>query len=350
MAAPLRVGILDDMAAGPPGFAGTEWLRFAADELIAKGRLDREVEFVTAWGLGLPLGTEAAVERAFRSLLEQDVLLIAGPAIGNNSPIATVLAEQYRMPTLNWAGTERARSEFMFQLQVGSHEDESILLARHLAAYGAARIGVVFDRSPIGRRHLSFFQTEAEILGLRIAAMTAIPPAASSAAGIADELINADVDAILYMGLGLAVPALAQALEARGWRGERCMNTAGIRGYDPAFAALIDGWTYVDMHADNNRTLADLRQRTNTPPAGAFAAAKGYDLGRLVAEGLSRAPEFTREGVRDGLEQIKWLPAAQGEDGTLLGFGVYERAALHGRYLVLRRWIAGASVQRAGTA
>jgi hypothetical protein len=71
----------------------------------------------------------------------------------------------------------------------------------------------------------------------------------------------------------------------------------------------------------------------------------GHDLGRLVAEGLARAPERTRDGVKEGLEQIKWLPAAEGHDGTLLGFGKHDRGALHGRYLVLRRWQDGQSVE-----
>ena len=63
------------------------------------------------------------------------------------------------------------------------------------------------------------------------------------------------------------------------------------------------------------------------------------------AEGLARAPELTREGVRRGLEQVKWLPAAEGCDGTMLGFGIQDRGALHGRYLVVRQWLGGQSVE-----
>jgi len=42
---------------------------------------------------------------------------------------------------------------------------------------------------------------------------------------------------------------------------------------------------------------------------------------------------------------VKWLPAAEGHEGTLLGFGVHDRGALHGRYLVLRQWLDGESVE-----
>ncbi|MFD1959282.1 hypothetical protein ACFSHP_09660 [Novosphingobium panipatense] len=35
------------------------------------------------------------------------------------------------------------------------------------------------------------------------------------------------------------------------------------------------------------------------------------------------------------------MPAAEGHEGTLLGFGVHDRGALHGRYLVVRQWLSG---------
>ena len=344
MTAPLRIGILNDMASAPPGPVNIEpWLRFAADELINNGRLDREVEFIHGFGLGLPNGTAAAVEHAYKTLAEQDVLLIIGPAIGDNALAATPCAEKYRIPTINWAGTERARSHYMFHLQVGSHEDESILLAQHLNRLGAKRVGIIHDRSPIGRRHLHFFQMEAEILSLRISATASISPIAETASTEIAEILDSKPDALLYLGLGIAAPAVAKTLA--GFSGPRAMNTAGIRGYSPDFAKLIDGWTYVDMHADDNQTLAALRAKQNIPAHGALAAAKGYDLGRLMAEALARATERTREGVREGLEQIKLLPAAEGHQGTTLGFGHYDHGALHGRYLVLRQWRNGASVE-----
>jgi branched-chain amino acid transport system substrate-binding protein len=124
------------------------------------------------------------------------------------------------------------------------------------------------------------------------------------------------------------------------------MNAAGMRGADPAFAADIDGWVYPDMHSDGNRVLARVAgraggERSRRGPALAF----GYDMGQLVAEGIARAPELTREGIRAGLEQTKVIPAAEGYDGTVLGFGRWDRGALKGRYLVLRQWRDGVSIE-----
>ena len=65
MTAPLRVGVLNDMSAGPPLVGDIEpWLRFTADQLIANGRIDRPVEFVHAWGPGLGLGLRRRGSRA----------------------------------------------------------------------------------------------------------------------------------------------------------------------------------------------------------------------------------------------------------------------------------------------
>jgi branched-chain amino acid transport system substrate-binding protein len=348
MAAPLRVGILHDMADAPtddPIAGGTieAMIRLAVDDVLAAGRLDRDVELVPAYGLGLPPGTASAVEDAYAELAAQGTLLIVGPAIGDNALVATPLADAAAIPTINWAGTERARSEWMFHLQVGSHEDESIVLARHVAAGGAQRVGVVLDRSPIGRRYSAFFESECEVLGLEVAARVPIAPLAEDATTQIESLRIAAVDAVVYLGLGHAGQAVAEARTAAGWAVPAAMNTAGIRGYDPSYGRAVDGWVYVDMHADANSVLAGLRGRLGVDASQGPIPAIGYDLGLLVAEGLAHATEYTRHGVREGLEQVKLVPAAEGHAGTTLSFGHFDLGALHGRYLVLRQWRDGTS-------
>jgi branched-chain amino acid transport system substrate-binding protein len=347
VAKPYLVGVLNDMsddAASSPGSA-ERFLRLPIEAIAATGRLDREVEFINSYGLGLPTGTAAAVERAYRELVDADVLLIVGPAIGDDALVATPLAEKYRVPTINWAGTERARSEYMFHLQVGSHEDESLVIARHLSAQGARRLGVVYDQSPIGRRHLAFLQDEASLLGIDIVSTAAVSPLADNASREVAQVLSANPDGLVYLGLGLCIPAVMAAIRDAGFDGPRALNTAGMRGYAPDFGRVLDGWAYIDMHSDENQTLAAVRRQLGDADRPGPGAAYGYDLGQLVGEGLARAPERTRDGVKDGLEQIKWLAAAEGYEGTLLGFGNHDRGALHGRYLVVRQWRDGRSVQ-----
>ena len=222
MTAPMRVGVLHDMVestADETAMVGQmdAFLRMPIDDLVQRGRLDREVEFVHAAGLGLPVGTAFAIERAFDELVAQGVLLIVGPAVGDNALVATVLADAARVPTINWAGTERARSEFMFHLQVGSHEDESVLLARHVQSLGVPRVGVVFDRSPIGRRYASFFESECETLGVGVSTRVSIAPLATDATDELASVRASGADALVYLGLGLVGTAVARARAAAGW-------------------------------------------------------------------------------------------------------------------------------------
>ena len=345
--AKVRVGVLNDMCDGPPAVGDiTPWLEREVAAVQASGRLDAEVEFVHAYGHGLPTGTAEAVERAFMELARQpDIVMIAGPAIGDNALIATPLVERERVPTINWAGAERARGEYMFHLQVGSHEDESLVIARHMLAIGAKRLGVVYDQSPIGTRHLKYLEDEARIIGVEIVAAEPISPLAEDASAQVDRVLAAQPQGMAYLGLGISAPAVSLPLAARGWQGPRIMNTAGIRGMQPDFAPNIDQWIYVDMYSDRNTTLAEKCRAIGAAPHDMLSVAKGYDFGRLVAEGLARSRDFTREGVKTGLEQVKWLPAAEGEEGTTLGFDIQDRGALHGRYLVLRQWRDGTSIE-----
>jgi branched-chain amino acid transport system substrate-binding protein len=352
-AAPIRVGVLNDLADAPSdditSAGGLEYyLQFAIDEVRATGRLDRDVELVTAYGQGLPRGTAAAVERAYAELVAHDVLVIVGPAIGDNALVATPLADAARVPTIHWAGTGKARSEWMFHLQVGSHEDEATVLARHLVATGARSLGLVYDRSPIGKRYAAYLESECEVLGLDITARRSVSPVVTDATAEVHMVMATNPDALVYLGLGLSGRAVAVAKRAAGWDVPALMNSAGMFGHVPEVAADLDGWIYVDMFSDTNSTLAALRERLgpdHSPDRAGASPAYGYDLGQLVAEGLARAPELTRTGVRDGLELVKWIPAVEGHEGTLLSFGTQDRGALHGRYLVLRRWDNGRSVE-----
>ena len=80
-------------------------------------------------------------------------------------------------------------------------------------------------------------------------------------------------------------------------------------------------------------------------------AAGGPDRLRRVRHGPPArrgnrvAEHLTRAGIADGLRRVKQLPASSGYEGTLIGFGVYDHAALKGHYLVLRTWREGRSVQ-----
>src|SRR5262245_9690348 len=119
------IGILRDHdGAGGERFARV--VRLAIADTQAAGRLVDDVTLVEEQADGLPRGTRAAVVDAFRRLEERGVVAIIGPAITDNGLVVRDLADAAGLPCINWTGSEQTRSDWMFQYQVGSLEDEPI--------------------------------------------------------------------------------------------------------------------------------------------------------------------------------------------------------------------------------
>jgi branched-chain amino acid transport system substrate-binding protein len=286
--------------------------------VVDQGRLTHDVEFVHVAGLGLPLpgGSAHAVEQAFAELLEQGVVAVLGPAISDNALVVQPLADRAAVPCINYTGSDETRSEYMFQFQIGSLEDEPSFLAAHLAQRGLTRVALVRDRSYVGRRMAEFFEDAAGVEGITM-------------------VTRDDADAIVSLGMWDTARALAEEKPDV----PVVANSALIYGYhDPSAAALWDGWGFPDTISEDNALYAALGDGAGPGVAGQ------YDMGRLIAEGLARARVATGRGVMEGLERVKSIPSATGEAGTLMGFGQYERGALKGRYLVIRQWKDGQSV------
>ena len=218
--------------------------------------------------------------------------MIVGPAIGDNAIVATPFAERAPGADDQLGRLRARRSEYMFHLQVGSHEDESIVLARHMASIGArsGRRGVrpLADR-PASRRLPRRRGRGARARGRRprlgVHRSPRTPPPRST--GCSRPVPTGCV----YLGLGLAAPAVAKrAHRARVGRTTRAMNTAGMRGHDPEFGR-VDRRLGVHRHVRRRQRDRSPRCRAGGPPSETrMAVAKGYDLGRLVAEGLAHAP------------------------------------------------------------
>ena len=65
-----------------------------------------------------------------------------------------------------------------------------------------------------------------------------------------------------------------------------------------------------------------------------------YDTARVMAEALHRAPILTGPGVKDGLERIRFLPAATGGPRTHIACSPYDHKMFKGDWLLYGR-IAG---------
>jgi len=340
-AAPLLVGILYDFPQHDAGASFEEAVRQGFSEV----ELDRPVELVPRQAAGLPGGTAHDVHRNFRELVDAGVLAIIGPSISDNGLLVRDWADEARVPCINYTGGERTRSEFMFHYQVGSLAEEPIVLAEHLRERELHSAVVIHDKSPVGAGYVSAFEAASDRIGIEILGRSGISPLATEAGSIVDRLRPAKPDALVYLGLGASSRAVALALADSGWDVTVVTNSALMFGYARKdWRAGFDGWAYVDTVSDGNVRRQALKERSPKSAAGPVGVA-AYDIGRLLAEGLSRAVHLTGDGVKEGLEEVKRLPAATGYEGTTMGFGNYDHAALKGGYLVLRQWKDGKTIE-----
>jgi ABC-type branched-subunit amino acid transport system substrate-binding protein len=233
----------------------------------------------------------------------------------------------------------------MFHYQVGSLEEEPPVIAARMAELGLQRAAVVFDQSPVGRRYAECFEAARARLGLAVTGTASIAPLAADAESLLDRLRQAEPDVLVYFGLGVASRAVALARLSLGWDVPVLANSALMFGYArPDWRDGYAGWEYIDTVADDNPARASLRERFAYAAAGPIGCA-AYDIGRLLGEGIAASEHLTRAGIADGLRRVKQLPATSGHAGTLMGYGVWDHAALKGHYLVLRTWRDGHSVQ-----
>jgi branched-chain amino acid transport system substrate-binding protein len=342
---PILVGLLFDFPQPDGGDHVEDAVRLGLEEMAAGGRLDRPVRFVREATRGLPSGTAQDVERGFGALVDAGVLAVAGPSISDNALIVRDLAEGARLPVINYSGGAMTRSEFMFHYQVGSLEEEPLVLARHLHEAGARRVGVAFDLSPVGRGYLEWFEQAADRIGLELAGAAGISPLSEDGATVVSRLRAGEPDAVVYLGLGVAARTVAVALQASGWAPPVVANSALMFGYARNdWRSGWEGWVYLDTVSDGNTARQRLKGRSAATAAGPIGVA-AYDIGRLLGEALVQARHLTRRGIKDGLERVKRLPAASGLEGTTMGFGPWDRGALKGEFLVRRVWRQGRTVE-----
>ncbi|MEI8002397.1 MAG: ABC transporter substrate-binding protein [Actinomycetes bacterium] len=342
---PVLIGNLLDFPQGDGAEAFNRALRLGLDEAAALEGFGRPIEIVTHEVRGLPIGSEHEVLDGLRVLDDAGVLAFVGPAVSDNGLITAPAVDRLGITSVNYTGGERTRSHFGFQYQVGSLEEEPAILARRLVERGLRRAAVVFERSPIGRRYFEVFEQATRSEGVELAGSATISSVTEDLGDVLVGLRETEPDALVYLGLGLTSYAVAVALADAGWDVPVLANSALMFGYaKPEWRDAWRGWEYLDGIADDNlrrRALADRSPDLATTPV----LCGTYDIGRLLGTAVARTDHLTRAGVRDALEAVKQLPAACGYEGTTMGFGVYDHAALKGRYLVLREWRDGETRQ-----
>ncbi|MGV0872528.1 ABC transporter substrate-binding protein [Mycolicibacterium sp. XJ879] len=342
--APLKIGLLNDY----PTRSGAEddtldTLRLVFDEAVASGIVDRPVEVVRRDVIGLPNGTYHAVERGYDELVAEGCLAIFGPYVSDNAVPLTAHANRVaKVPNIILSGSEGALGEWTFALNNGSMPEEPVMLAAVMLGDGRSRIAIAYEASLIGKEYLAFTEKAYSAAGLKTVTTVAIPQVEADKAVAVAELRAAAPDALVHVGFGHGLWGFSDALEAAGWDPPRYTTTAFEMAHiSDEWMRQLRGWIGLDSYDERNIVgqafLDRFEARYGRRPAHSMPGLC-HDVATVIARGLAAARPLTGEGVKEGIEQVKLVPAASGAPGTFLRFGRCIRQGWLGSdYLIARR-------------
>lgn len=349
---PHRVAVIQDWGSNhQPLYDQYDATRLAFEEATKSGLLDRPVEMQVFELEGLPfMRSEQIVEEIRKIVHEWEPIALIGPHTSEDVLLMKPYLNQWQIPTIVQSGTAEVSSEWIFGTQNGSFADEAVILADWLAEQGCKRIGVLREDNLFGDEYSFYVRQRLRQLKLNLAADIILPTFMS-----ADEtdramvtMQDSGVDGYVYGGLGFAskrVLVSAKTAAAKGWNPPRCTGSIYMGSIPGLGYGLTpedyEGWTGIDQYDETNPVFMAMLDRfaarfDGRRPMHCYTAS-GFDMGNLVANGISLSRAYTRQGLKLGLERVKRLPAAAGGPGTIMTCGQFDHRSFKGPYISLRR-------------
>ena len=342
----LRVGILREKQ-----FAGhdlvTNAMALAVEEVAARGVLPGEIELVDKVVEGLPAGSLHQAVTGWEELRAEGVLGIVGPVNSDNGMGMRDLISNGRVPTIVLGANSRIPGPWSFNVNWGSCPDDGMLVVNWAARRKARRLALVRDTAWHGAEWVEHAEFSAAREGVRIVARGCVPVHAATersrvdaAIEVLEEARSVGVDAVVAL-CSTSGSAYAAARAEMGWDVPAVMTGGFNRSRWPQYAPLFEGWVGCSLVDEDNpvqqRFLDAYGQRFGECTMEDLALVY-YDAVRVLLEGIALAPILTRDGVRAGLERLRFFPAAAGGPGTYLSFGRHDRRGYKGlNASVLRR-------------
>jgi ABC-type branched-subunit amino acid transport system substrate-binding protein len=276
-------------------------------------------------------------------LVDQGCIAVAGAYSSDNAITVGPLANEFEVPLISWAGTERLRGEYCFRLGNGDVGGDATLVVAWLKKQGYERVAVLSELSPNGEEYFRFFRQEARRRNLRIAAVETVSQSPTDLAANLASLRAAEPDALVYMGYGMlaAKGLLREALDQIAWDPPRIMGTAFmfyLMGFDK-----FEGWVGIDQLDPTNPLVPGFLDRYVTrygenPPMWPNAIPLlAYDTARVLVEAIVRAPILSGPGIKAGLEAIRFMPSTTGGQHTHIAGAPHEHGLFRGDWLLYGR-------------
>jgi len=336
---PCVVGFLSDIPSGERMVHYDRIARLAFTTARELGLIDFEVDVVSRECNGLPRGDGDSVVTAYEELVAAGAVAIIGPFVTDNATYLKPVVERLRVPSISWCGAATWLGPHTFSLPNGSLQDEGPLLALYAHSQGHRRIAVIRDDSEIGDTYWRFFEIAARRLGINIVSVQAVDRVATDVTAELEAARSAEPDLLVYLGYGMSLLPMQPYFSQ--WPVARLATTAFIFCYRKEYVDAFEGWSGLDQLDPANqvrkRFLALSRERLGYEP-DFMSATLMWDSARVLADAFAIGPALTPDGVREGLEGVRLLPAASGGDGTTISLGPYSHKAWEGtRYLVVGR-------------
>lgn len=356
---PIKIGLLSDMA---PGLnrAKTMIAEFVRSEYAS--RMSRPVEFIVHEYRGAPEGSTFNAVQGFESLCDQGCLIVVGGNHSDNCTVVLECADRRRVPHISLGASEKLVSDYGFTVGWGTIPHDAYLLANWCKANGYSRITVTIDEAWHCQEYLSYVRAACERWSIRILSTGCLSQIAGElqrqqARELVAEHRSLNPQAILHFGSGSSADAWMIAVYEAGWDVPRSVNAAFVRVCQPrshegirpdaqpgetSFWQAREGWHGTSVVDEDNAVLtamlARFERHFGERPFLLDGMANYYDAMRVALEAVATAHLLSPRGVRDAVQRIKFLPAAAGGAGTVVGFGPLDHIGIKGKDpYVLRR-------------
>lgn len=340
---PVKIGILVDMELGQLLADWVDSTILAVEDSLNEGIYDRPVEIITVDARGLPRENYLKVRKGYQRLVDAGCVVVLGPLISDNSVNLRDTINATGVPCLGWTGAVRFHGEYCFTVANGDIPTESTMGAHWCAGHGYQRVGFFWEKGSSGTDYADYFRRAASQVGLDLVKEVALGPNPRDLAGHLASMRDQDAQAIVYMGYGYSTFHFARAFRELDWDPPRFMGTAFMfYSNSNAWAEGLEGWHGVDQLGEDGanpnytamaaRFFARFGRRSRN-----VCVALGYDMARAAMLGIGNALIPVPAEVKAGLEQIKWMPCANGGPGCYITFAPHDHRGYKGDFLTIRQ-------------
>ncbi|WP_081809401.1 ABC transporter substrate-binding protein [Mycobacterium sp. URHB0044] len=346
---PYRLGVLQDFSVDcDPITDQFDAMRLAFDEAAECGILDRPVELVVRQQEAWPYGQFEPLLNTWRKLVgEENIMGMLGPWVTENMKSFGRYINREEIPTISMCGTLDFDGPWCFDIPNGTFCDEGIIMARWLHSQGVKTVGVIQEDNLLGDEYFKFFRLAARRVGLTIKELRIVDTISTESAVAAhlEAVQRSGAESLAFMGWGTPVgPNILNVMPKMDWDPVKIMSSmfmGTIPGLGYGFTLdMYEGWAGIDQFSENNEVgqamLDRFEKRYGRRPDHCYTTI-GWDIGMAAAEGIGLSKPKDRYGFREGLEQVRMLPAANGGKGTVISFGPNDHRGYKGDYIVVRQ-------------